>query len=119
MPTISRIDLKALNANKNIIARNYWKDRLSGMEFMSYFGKKENSGQSPADVLYDELTAVGTADVEEPWERTGNVPNVVFPTGTSFFENRLYIYYGGADTRIGVASISLDELMKELLSYPA
>jgi len=55
---------------------------------------------------------------EEPWERSGTVNDVVFPTGTAIFGPKLYIYYGCADTRIGVASIELDELLWELLRYP-
>jgi predicted GH43/DUF377 family glycosyl hydrolase len=54
---------------------------------------------------------------EETWEVSGYINNVVFPTGTSFFEDRLYIYYGAADKRIAVASVNLDELITELLRY--
>ena len=41
--------------------------------------------------------------------------NVVFPTGTSLFNDTLYIYYGAADKRIACVSVSLKELLKELL----
>lgn len=51
---------------------------------------------------------------EEEWERKGDVNNVVFPTGTAIFEDELYIYYGAADKRIAVASVSLKELLNEL-----
>lgn len=50
----------------------------------------------------------------EPWEKEGVVSNVVFPTGTAIFGDTLYIYYGAADKRIAVASLSLDELLKEM-----
>lgn len=49
------------------------------------------------------------------WEIKGYVNNVVFPTGTSQFDERLYIYYGAADKRIAVASVNLEELIDELL----
>lgn len=49
------------------------------------------------------------------WEIKGYVNNVVFPTGTSQFDGRLYIYYGAADKRIAVASVNLEELIDELL----
>lgn len=52
-----------------------------------------------------------------PWELFGYVNNVVFPTGTSFFDGRLYIYYGAADKRIAVASVNLEELITELLQF--
>lgn len=50
----------------------------------------------------------------EPWEISGLVSNVVFPTGTAIFGDMLYIYYGAADRQIAVASVSLPELLKEL-----
>ena len=50
---------------------------------------------------------------EKKWELKGDVNNVVFPTGTTIFDGRLYIYYGAADKRICVASLLLDDLMSE------
>ncbi len=50
------------------------------------------------------------------WEKSGEVNNVVFPTGTALFGDRLFIYYGAADERIACASVSLDELTRELVS---
>src|SRR5205085_3140900 len=50
----------------------------------------------------------------EPWEKKGIISNVVFPTGTSFFDERLYIYYGAADSHIAAASVKLNDLLKEL-----
>jgi predicted GH43/DUF377 family glycosyl hydrolase len=51
------------------------------------------------------------------YELSGYVNNVVFPTGTSVFSGRLYIYYGAADKRIAVASVNLEELLTELLVF--
>lgn len=48
------------------------------------------------------------------WEKTGFVSNVVFPSSTALFGDTLYIYYGAADKRIAVASVSLDELLAEI-----
>ena len=53
---------------------------------------------------------------EEEWEIKGDVDNVVFPTGTAIFDDRLYIYYGAADKRIAVASVNLRELLDELIN---
>ncbi|HZX49719.1 MAG TPA: pesticidal protein Cry7Aa [Candidatus Paceibacterota bacterium] len=50
----------------------------------------------------------------EEWEKQGFVSNVVFPTGTALFGDTLYIYYGAADKRIAVASVSVQELLKEM-----
>ena len=52
---------------------------------------------------------------EEEWEIRGDVNNVVFPTGTAIFGDRLYIYYGAADKRIAVASVNLNELLDEII----
>jgi len=50
----------------------------------------------------------------EDWEKEGVVSNVVFATGTAIFDDRLCIYYGAADKRIGVAELSLKDLLKKL-----
>lgn len=54
---------------------------------------------------------------EAGWEQSGTINNVVFPTGTALFGDNLYIYYGAADERIACASVSLNELLTELLNY--
>ncbi|MFX1339999.1 MAG: winged helix-turn-helix domain-containing protein [Promethearchaeota archaeon] len=51
----------------------------------------------------------------EDYEKLGDVPNVVFPTGTAIFNGRLYIYYGAADKCIAVVSMRLNELLKTLI----
>lgn len=52
---------------------------------------------------------------EKEWELKGQVNNVCFPTGAVVEADTLYIYYGAADERIAVASVSLSELLAELL----
>jgi predicted GH43/DUF377 family glycosyl hydrolase len=52
---------------------------------------------------------------ELDYEKNGVVSNVVFPTGTALFNDTLYIYYGAADKCIACASLSLNELLNELL----
>ena len=54
--------------------------------------------RSPEPIL-----APGTAD-----EREGLVNNVVFPTGADLRGPRLDVYYGMADSRIGVATTSIE-----------
>ncbi len=51
---------------------------------------------------------------EKIWELKGEVNNVCFPTGAIVENDTLYIYYGAADQRIAVASLSLTELIAEL-----
>jgi predicted GH43/DUF377 family glycosyl hydrolase len=51
---------------------------------------------------------------ELSWELKGEVNNVCFPTGTSLYGDRLFIYYGAADERIATASVCLSALLTEL-----
>jgi predicted GH43/DUF377 family glycosyl hydrolase len=51
---------------------------------------------------------------ELDWEIKGVVNNVVFPTATVLKGDNLFIYYGAADKYIGVASVSLGELIQEI-----
>jgi len=50
----------------------------------------------------------------EPWELTGFVPNVVFPTGAVELKDRWLVFYGAADTHVGVADISRNEIIESL-----
>jgi predicted GH43/DUF377 family glycosyl hydrolase len=52
---------------------------------------------------------------EMPYEREGQVANVVFPCGAVVFNDQLFVYYGGADKVIGVATITLSELLEGLM----
>ncbi len=54
----------------------------------------------------------------EPWEKQGDVNNVVFPTGAVVKDSRLYLYYGAADKLIAAKSIDLEELVSELKNNP-
>jgi predicted GH43/DUF377 family glycosyl hydrolase len=56
---------------------------------------------------------------DQAFEMAGDVDNVCFPTGTALFDDTLYIYYGAGDDVIAAASVSLKELMTELLTFPA
>lgn len=53
---------------------------------------------------------------EEPYELSGIVNKVCFPTGTALFGDTLYIYYGAADQCIACVSVSLTELLNELIN---
>ncbi|MFQ5835845.1 MAG: glycosidase [bacterium] len=50
----------------------------------------------------------------EPYEQTGNVPGVVFPTGAIVNRdmNELRLYYGAADTVVALATADLAELIQ-------
>jgi len=53
---------------------------------------------------------------KKSWEKEGMVDNVVFPTGAVVEDDMLYIYYGAADLRIGLVTMSLSELLKFLIN---
>jgi beta-1,2-mannobiose phosphorylase / 1,2-beta-oligomannan phosphorylase len=50
---------------------------------------------------------------ETQYELYGHVPNIVFPSGGLIDGNTLYVYYGAADTSCAVATMHVDELMRE------
>ncbi|HEX7042654.1 MAG TPA: hypothetical protein VF189_05385 [Patescibacteria group bacterium] len=48
---------------------------------------------------------------EMEYETEGIVPNVVFPCGAAIKDGIVYMYYGGADTVLCVATMPLDKLL--------
>jgi predicted GH43/DUF377 family glycosyl hydrolase len=53
---------------------------------------------------------------ESDWEKDGVVNNVVFPTSAIVEDDLIYIYYGAADNKIGLRTVDLSQLLKELSS---
>jgi len=51
---------------------------------------------------------------KEAYEKVGIINNVVFPCGMVQKDDTLFIYYGGADTVVGVATMKLDIILKAL-----
>lgn len=51
---------------------------------------------------------------QQDWELDGYVPGVVFPTGAVVEGDTLFVYYGAADTHVGVAGFSLRALLDTL-----
>jgi len=66
----------------------------------------------PAIVL--SRTADPIFEPEESYEKIGLVNNVVFPCGMVEKDGLLYVYYGGADMVVGVATIELDIVLRAL-----
>mgnify|MGYP001601652742 CR=1 FL=1 len=48
----------------------------------------------------------------EPYEREGLVPNVVFTCGAVELADRYFVYYGGADHVIGVATVPREAMLR-------
>ena len=77
-------------------------------------------GESPEDIVYRSRRPI-LAPQES--EREGVVPNVVFPTGidqrTDIGQpNRLDVYYGMADDRIGVATLTIPRRLPPMAEGP-
>ena len=53
----------------------------------------------------------------ELYERVGDVPNVLFPTGGFIRDNELWMYYGAADSSVCLARASLYEILDELIRF--
>ena len=68
--------------------------------------------KDPTKVLSRTTDAI--FEPKEDYELTGQVGNVVFPCGAVVRGDTIFIYYGGADSVIDVASISLKELLDTL-----
>lgn len=52
---------------------------------------------------------------QEDYEHVGQIPHVVFPCGSVVRKDTLFLYYGGADSVVGVATASLSQLLEILL----
>lgn len=64
----------------------------------------------PTRVMHRPETPI--LEPEESWERAGDVPNVVFTCGTADVGDEYYVYYGGADKVIGLATANKAELLR-------
>ncbi|MBU1112119.1 MAG: hypothetical protein KJ896_05040, partial [Nanoarchaeota archaeon] len=67
--------------------------------------------------LKDPLKVIARTDEplfepETVYEKKGQIPNVVFPCGAVAIKDKIFMYYGGADQVIGVATISIKKLLK-------
>jgi beta-1,2-mannobiose phosphorylase / 1,2-beta-oligomannan phosphorylase len=72
---------------------------------------------NPAKVLA--RTAEPIMEPETYYERFGlYIPNVIFPTANVVVDDLIYLYYGVCDTAIALATVPLDELLKQLLNIP-
>jgi beta-1,2-mannobiose phosphorylase / 1,2-beta-oligomannan phosphorylase len=69
--------------------------------------------KDPAIVLARSSDAI--FEPVEEYERIGIVKNVVFPCGMLIKDKLLYIYYGGADKVVGVATMKLDIILGALV----
>jgi len=71
----------------------------------------KNPSKVIAEIPYDIL------EPEAKYEIKGDVNKVVFPTGALVKDDTLFVYYGAADKQCAVATIKLEEILKELTLY--
>jgi len=64
--------------------------------------------QDPTRVIARQAEPI--LEPELRWEIDGYVPNVVFSCGQAIVGKDIYVYYGGADTVIGVAAMGLQDV---------
>lgn len=87
-----------------------------------YHGVSENSVYRIGAVLLDlknptivlSRTTDSIFEPVLPYEKFGQVNNVVFPCGASLKGDRIYMYYGAGDSVVDVAYMNLDEILKIL-----
>jgi beta-1,2-mannobiose phosphorylase / 1,2-beta-oligomannan phosphorylase len=65
--------------------------------------------EQPDQVLYRSREHILAP--KEDYERFGKVPNVVFSCGNVIIDDKLFVYYGGADNVLCVATMRMDELL--------
>ncbi len=70
---------------------------------------------SPSGLEVVARTADPIFEPLEPYEKEGEVPNVVFSCGQVVRGDTLFLYYGAADKVLGVATASLSRILKALL----
>lgn len=86
--------------------------------FLIYHGVSENKRYCLGGALLDledptQVIARQAEPILEPeleWEIQGHVPNVVFSCGQARIDDDIYVYYGAADTVIGVAAIGMSDI---------
>jgi len=65
--------------------------------------------EDPAHVIHRPAEPI--FEPQEPWELKGDVPNVVFSGANPVVDSTVYVYYGGADRVIGLATVPFDDLL--------
>ena len=70
--------------------------------------------EDPTKMISRPKTAV--FQPEELWEIRGDVPNVVFSCANPVVDGKVYVYYGGGDHVIGLATCAFNELMDFVLN---
>ncbi len=73
--------------------------------------------ENPVKVLH--RTPDWLIQPEEDYELEGYYNGVIFPCGKVVIDGTLFVYYGGADKYVGLATCELQALLEHLLTCPA
>ncbi|MFC1644362.1 hypothetical protein ACFL5C_03510, partial [Candidatus Omnitrophota bacterium] len=65
----------------------------------------------PASDLSEQISTAGREASETEYEVSGVVPNVTFTCGAVAIDDTLFLYYGGADTVICVATAKIKDVL--------
>lgn len=68
--------------------------------------------QDPSQELYRSESPL--LEPDEPYENEGFKAGVVYACGSVIINNQLFVYYGGADTVVCVATANLNELLEQI-----
>ncbi len=69
--------------------------------------------KDPTKVLYRSQSPI--LEPEAHYENNGFKAGVVYPCGAVVIDDTLYVYYGGADSYVCVATANLEEFLQELM----
>lgn len=69
--------------------------------------------KNPEKVIWRQKEPI--LEPEENYEKKGNNPNVVFTCGACEMKNEYYVYYGGGDAVVALATIEKEKVVKEVL----
>jgi predicted GH43/DUF377 family glycosyl hydrolase len=84
-------------------------EQLDKYYFMYRHGLALLDHDDPTKVLHRSKKFV--FEPEEPWEFKGDVPNVVFTCANPVVDGTIYLYYGGADRSIGLATATIADCL--------
>ena len=68
--------------------------------------------KDPTKVLYRPTTSI--LEPTEAYENKGLKPGVVYPCGAAVIDDKLFVYYGGSDEVVCLATAPLDDFLEDL-----
>ncbi|MFA6602218.1 MAG: hypothetical protein WCT01_00290 [Candidatus Shapirobacteria bacterium] len=143
----SSVKIKYFNNIREILVTTEWTDSLTMLKTEKWLHRGPELGAVPlktdkgwlmvfsSESMTDSWSvSAALFDLEDPhkmigrtkgfvlepaadYERNGLVPNVVFPSGAVLVGDEIWVYYGAADTVIGLAKGRFEDLLKTITLY--